>query len=148
MNREIENLAEMKAFAEEVAGQIGERALILLDGPMGAGKTQFTQFLLEALGGEGGQSPSFAIHNSYEVPRGSIEHFDLFRLKSEDDLESTGFWDFFRAKQGIIVIEWASKLEELGLRAALPRSWPCLRIAIAPLVPTLGPTARRVTYEI
>lgn len=123
---------EMKAFAVRVAASLGSRALILLDGPMGAGKTQFTRFLIEALGGEEGQSPSFAIHHSHEIRRGSLEHLDLFRLKNEDDLESTGFWDFFRVREGVIVVEWSSRLAEFGLQRRLPRTWPRFILSIAP----------------
>jgi tRNA threonylcarbamoyladenosine biosynthesis protein TsaE len=108
----------------------GPRHIVLLDGPMGAGKTQFTRFFMKALGSNETVSPSFAIHNSYETPVGTVEHFDLYRLENEDDLESTGFWDYFLNRKGIIVIEWASRLREAGLEAALPRTWPKIWIAI------------------
>lgn len=128
----IQSLQEMKSLVERLASRLGPRALILLDGPMGAGKTQVTQFLVAALGGDEGASPSFAIHHSYATARGSIEHFDLFRLRNEDDLESTGFWDFFRARNGIVVIEWASRLEEFGLTKQVPVQWPRWQISIEP----------------
>jgi tRNA threonylcarbamoyladenosine biosynthesis protein TsaE len=119
----IQSLEEMRAFAQECAANLPSRALLLLDGPMGAGKTQFSKFLVEALGSSETVSPSFAIHNSYAGRDRTIEHFDLFRLESEEDLESTGFWDFFRAKEGLVIIEWSEKLDDFGLRQQLPRSW-------------------------
>lgn len=140
----VHNLDEMKALVARLSARLGQRALILLDGPMGAGKTQVTQFLVEALGGQGSASPSFAIHHSYETPRGPVEHFDLFRLKNEDDLESTGFWDFFRASQGVIVIEWFARLKEFGLEKQLPRTWPRIEITI---VPGAGETERTVKIQ-
>lgn len=132
MTREIASLDEMKLFAVEIAARLGLRALILLDGPMGAGKTQFTQFLVEALGGRETRSPSFAIHHSYPTKRGYLEHFDLFRLTSEDDLESTGFWDFFSKREGVIVIEWFARLSELGLERHLPQTWSSMALIITP----------------
>ncbi len=121
--KSIQSLEEMRAFAKACAASLPSRALLLLDGPMGAGKTQFTKFLVEALGSSETVSPSFAIHNSYVGRNRTIEHFDLFRLESEEDLESTGFWDFFRAKEGLVIIEWSAKLNEFGLYRQLPRSW-------------------------
>lgn len=133
--REIASLPEMKRLARELAETIKNgarrRLLLLLDGPMGAGKTQFTRFLVEELGSSETASPSFAIHHSYlgenKLP---IEHFDLFRLEDLDDLESTGFWDFFRSREAIVIVEWAERLTEFGLVDQLPLTgvWPRMRL--------------------
>jgi len=57
------------------------------------------------------QSPSFAIHLRYENPQGRcMDHLDLYRLKDDDDLESSGFWDIFAQKQSLVIIEWAQRL--------------------------------------
>ncbi len=122
MNRQIGSLDDLRTFASEIAAEGGDRLLVLLDGPMGAGKTQFTKFFLEAIGSSDTVSPSFALHNSYETARGDVHHLDLFRLENADDLESTGFWDLFETDAWVIV-EWAEKLDEFGLRESLPRSW-------------------------
>jgi len=74
------------------------------------------------LGGHETASPSFAIHNSYEVARGTVEHFDLFRIENVNDLESTGFWDVFDVKS-CVVVEWAERLKEFGVANQLPRAW-------------------------
>lgn len=130
--REIRNLEAMRDFAREVVLEAAHsrRLLILLDGEMGAGKTQFTRYLIEEMGSDEACSPSFAIHNSYQTSRGPVEHMDLYRLENEDDLESTGFWDFFLAGEGLVIIEWAGRLREMGLEGALPRTWPKLEIKI------------------
>ena len=122
MKRTITSLEDLRQFASEIASEGGDRLLVLLDGPMGAGKTQFTKLLLEAIGSSETVSPSFALHNSYETARGDVHHLDLFRLESADDLESTGFWDLF-ATDTWVIVEWSEKLDEFGLREALPRSW-------------------------
>lgn len=128
--RRIANLDALRSFAQEVSREPSARLLILLDGPMGAGKTQFTKFVLESLGSSETVSPSFAIHNSYETTRGVVHHLDLFRLENADDLESTGFWDLFEAAESWIIIEWAEKLEDFGLRDQLPKSWKQMRLRI------------------
>lgn len=92
--------------------------LLLLNGEMGSGKTTFTTVLAEQLGATDAASPSFAIHSRYEGPRGTIEHFDLDRLKSEEELESIGFWDLLSEAsldpRRFVVIEWAQRLGEFG----------------------------------
>jgi tRNA threonylcarbamoyladenosine biosynthesis protein TsaE len=92
--------------------------LLLLKGAMGSGKTTFTTVLAEQLGAPDAASPSFAIHSRYEGPRGTIDHFDLDRLKSAEELESIGFWDLISEashdSRRFVVIEWASRLDEFG----------------------------------
>lgn len=125
---EIFSLSEMRNLAGAIARSLGPRVLLILNGPMGAGKTQFTRFLMEELGSDETCSPSFAIHNSYSSSRGAIEHLDLFRLESEEDLESTGFWDFFLEPKGVVIVEWGSRLEEMGLGSSLPMTWPRIEL--------------------
>lgn len=162
----INSLSEMRDFAKKSALTYmvsGGRLLVLLDGPMGVGKTQFTQFFVEELQSNSSnrsnlsknlrasnsigstdseypesevRSPTFAIHNSYSIDQVTVDHFDLFRLKSEDDLESTGFWDFFQNKNGIIVIEWSEKLADFGISENFAQSWTHLKIKFEALDPT------------
>ncbi|MCM2280935.1 MAG: tRNA (adenosine(37)-N6)-threonylcarbamoyltransferase complex ATPase subunit type 1 TsaE [Bdellovibrionaceae bacterium] len=106
----IKTLEELRAFARDLIPRLTTRQVLLLDGPMGTGKTQLVRFLLEELGSDETASPSFAIHNEYETTRGRVDHIDLYRLESEDELESTGFWDLFSAPDGLIIIEWADRL--------------------------------------
>lgn len=126
----INNLSELRSYAASLAARLGPRQILCLDGPMGAGKTQLTRFLLEELGSAEATSPSFAIHNEYTTSRGRVDHIDLFRLENEDELESTGFWDLFASSTGLIIIEWAERLPEAGL----PVSWKktTLRLCIEP----------------
>lgn len=133
---QVFNLEATRELAREIAREFlafgaKGRLLLLLDGPMGAGKTELTRELLRALGSQETCSPSFAIHNSYragdETP---VEHFDLFRLESADDLESTGFWDCFDSSRSLIIIEWASRLNEFGLQKQLPLTWPRISLTI------------------
>jgi tRNA threonylcarbamoyl adenosine modification protein YjeE len=92
--------------------------LLLLSGEMGAGKTTFTVLLAEQLGALEAASPSFALHARYDGPRGTVDHFDLDRLKSAEELESIGFWDLIAEAsldgRRFVVIEWADRLNEFG----------------------------------
>ncbi|MES2965906.1 MAG: tRNA (adenosine(37)-N6)-threonylcarbamoyltransferase complex ATPase subunit type 1 TsaE [Bdellovibrionota bacterium] len=118
----VRSLDELRAFAFDIAKDIEPGTILLLEGEMGSGKTQFTTYLVEALGGNETASPSFAIHNSYAVARGTVEHFDLFRVDDVDDLESTGFWDVFEI-ESCVVIEWSERLAGFGVMHQLPHTW-------------------------
>ena len=134
MKFDVKNLAEMQTLARDMATQITKskdmRILILLEGPMGAGKTQFTRYFIEALGSTETASPSFAIHHRYQTRKGNVDHFDLFRLENEEDLESTGFWDLFLDSNGLMIVEWADRLNDLGLQEQLPKQWRKIKVSI------------------
>ncbi len=112
MKVNVSDLEKLNLFVQSFCQNLGDRHIVLLEGPLGAGKTQFVQFLVQHYQGEAINSPSFAIHNSYESQRGDIDHIDLYRLESPDDIESTGFWDLFEKEKGLICIEWANYLNE------------------------------------
>lgn len=107
----IRNLTELKEFWSLRVPLFKDRCILLLSGDVGAGKTTSVQMIAEMLGMKGVQSPSFAIHLQYENSQGkTMDHVDLYRLKDEDDLESSGFWDLFSQQNSLIVIEWADRL--------------------------------------
>ncbi len=112
----VHNLFEFESWVTKIAQDFSKRQLIRLCGPMGAGKTQFVTSLVRCFGGDEVSSPTFSIHNHYLTSKGSIEHIDLYRIKDDEDLESTGFWDLFSSSEGIVIVEWADRLE--------PSVWP------------------------
>jgi tRNA threonylcarbamoyladenosine biosynthesis protein TsaE len=98
-----------------------------MSGEVGAGKTTSVQFIAEMLGMRDVQSPSFAIHLRYENAQGrSLDHLDLYRLKDDDDLESSGFWDLFAQQNSLIIIEWADRLNT----EYLPMNWQKIKITL------------------
>lgn len=110
--RTVRNLIELKEFWVEFLPHLSNRCILLMSGEVGAGKTTSVQMIAELLGMKDVQSPSFAIHLRYENTQGkSLDHVDLYRLKDDDDLESSGFWDLFAQKESLIIIEWANRLD-------------------------------------
>lgn len=103
--------SQLTDCAKQLIQLLKPKSLILLDGPMASGKTTFVSELVSLLGGNDVTSPTYSIHQSYTYKNGEIDHIDLYRLKSDEDLESTGFWDLFEKKKGIIIVEWASRLD-------------------------------------
>lgn len=87
-------------------------AVLCLEGEMGAGKTAFTRGALRALGYTGDvSSPTFALCHRYNaaVP---VLHYDLYRLRDEDDLYSIGFYDDIESG-ACVFIEWSAMARDV-----------------------------------
>lgn len=86
--------------------------IIAYKGNLGAGKTTFTRGLAIGLGlGDNVTSPTFALVNEYCGNNINMYHFDMYRIESEGDLESSGFYDYDFA-DNIAVIEWSENISE------------------------------------
>ena len=80
--------------------------IILFHGTMGVGKTTLIKALVKALGSNDDvQSPTYAIVNEYQGIKGSIYHFDLYRIGDLEELYNFGFEDYLNDDQWIL-IEW------------------------------------------
>lgn len=125
--RTVRNLIELKEFWTELVPHLNKRCILLMSGEVGAGKTTSVQMIAEILGMKDVQSPSFAIHLRYENSQGkSLDHVDLYRLKDDDDLESSGFWDLFSQQDSLVVVEWANRLDF----DFLPLNWQRIEVRL------------------
>ena len=80
--------------------------VILLTGEMGAGKTTFTSQLVRSFDKSlNPNSPTFNLMNEYKTSEFSIFHFDLYRLKSSEEVDNLGFEEIW-GKQGLSIVEW------------------------------------------
>lgn len=97
------SLEETQKIAIKFAESLKSGDIVLLRGDLGAGKTQFTKGIAKGLGIEDVvPSPTFTIMNSFG---GKLFHFDLYRLKSFDELLAVGAEEFLYS-DGISVLEW------------------------------------------
>jgi tRNA threonylcarbamoyl adenosine modification protein YjeE len=104
----LPDLAATKALAELIAPLLVKGDVIALSGDLGTGKTEFARALLVALGIEGEvPSPTFTIVQAYDVFSLHVSHFDLYRLKSANELDELG-WDDALA-DGVALIEWPER---------------------------------------
>jgi tRNA threonylcarbamoyl adenosine modification protein YjeE len=102
----------MANFAKELAINSKSGDVICLQGTLGAGKTFFARHFINALQKEKTEilSPTFNLVYSYETTKGEVSHFDLYRLKSAEELENIGFFDSL--ENGICLIEWPEIAEK------------------------------------
>ena len=132
----VDNLEQTAAFARQVALTLTPGDMIALFGGMGMGKTTFVAALCRALGFKGEvSSPTFALVHEYEGGRLPVYHFDMFRVKSWDDLYSTGFFEYLE-RPGVVVAEWSENIE-----TALPDGYISIEIC-----PGKGETAREFKW--
>ena len=111
------------SIAEKISADPSLPRFIALYGDLGVGKTAFVRGLAGVLSPRSAvRSPTFALVNEYRGGSLPIFHFDMYRIESEDELESIGFYDYL--DRGLCVVEWS---ENIGY--ALPESY--LKIEIS-----------------
>lgn len=108
----VKNIEETYALAKQIASTLKGGEVILLSGDLGAGKTTFTKGLAKALGiDDEVTSPTFTILNVYEDGRLKLNHLDMYRVESADELAELGIEDCFD-DDSVTVIEW-NKFEHI-----------------------------------
>jgi tRNA threonylcarbamoyladenosine biosynthesis protein TsaE len=111
--------AATEALAVRLAALARRGDAILLEGPLGAGKSTFARAFLRAASGDPAlevPSPTFTLVQGYELPAGPAFHFDLWRLDGPADLGELG-WD--EAREGVVLVEWPDRLGALRPEDAL-----------------------------
>lgn len=104
--------AETRQLAATLAPLLMPGDVVMLEGDLGAGKTHFVQGVAAGLGIEGDvTSPTFNILITYTNGSLELNHFDLYRLDSADQLEDIGYWDAVEG-DGASFIEWGDKFPD------------------------------------
>lgn len=107
----LPDLAATGRLAARLAALARPGDAILLEGPLGAGKSEFARAFLRAATGDPAlevPSPSFTLVQSYDLPGGvEAHHFDLYRLAGPEEVAELG-WE--EARRGIVLVEWPERL--------------------------------------
>jgi tRNA threonylcarbamoyladenosine biosynthesis protein TsaE len=127
---------ETEAAAARLAAGLREGDLLLLVGPLGAGKTTFVRGLARGLGSPATvNSPTFQLVRIYPG-RLQLAHVDLYRLAASVELADLGLDELL--DQGAVAVEWGDRLGLSG-----PQPGRCGRVLIEPA----GPEVRRLRLE-
>lgn len=103
--------ADTIALANRIAPLLRAGDVVLLAGPIGAGKSFFARALIRARLGNPAEevpSPTFTVVQTYQADGVEIWHCDLYRLSSTQDVFELGLDDAFT--QAICLIEWPDRL--------------------------------------
>ncbi len=127
--------AETEAVGEKLGKALQPGAVIAYRGDLGAGKTAFTRGLARGLGcAEQVTSPTYTIVNEYLSGRMPLFHFDMYRLKSAEDLWDIG-WEDYLDRGGVCAVEWSENVSD------------AMEDAITVTIEKTGEDARTITIE-
>ncbi len=127
--------AETEAVGAALGKALQPGTILAYRGDLGAGKTAFTRGLARGLGcTELVTSPTYTIVNEYLGGRLPLFHFDMYRLRSSDDLWDIG-WEDYLDRGGICAVEWSENVED------------AMEGAIYVTIEKLGEDTRRITIE-
>ena len=106
----ISSKKKLEEFANNCITELKQGDILFLFGEMGVGKTTFVKFLINNLQLKFKEkltevtSPTFNIMNEYNIKDLSIKHYDLYRLKSSNELQDLNI--FNEDNKSILLIEW------------------------------------------
>ena len=127
--------AETEAVGEALAKTLRPGTVLAFRGDLGAGKTAFTRGLGRGLGcTERVTSPTYTIVNEYTSGRLPLFHFDMYRLRSSEDLFDIG-WEDYLERGGVCAVEWSENVAD------------ALDGAIWITIEKTGDDSRRITIE-
>ena len=127
-----------RALARTLESRSGS-AFVAMYGDLGVGKTAFVRGFCSHFGSARVKSPTFSIVNEYRFERTSVFHFDMYRITDDEDLYSTGFYEYF-SRDGYMLAEWCENIPY-----AIPEDAYILRIE---KVSPDAPDKRRITIEM
>ena len=126
---------ETEALGAALGRILPAGTVVAYEGGLGAGKTAFTRGLARGLGcREPVTSPTYTIVNEYLSGRLPLFHFDMYRLRSSDDLWDIG-WEDYLERGGVCAVEWSENAADAMAGAVTVR------------IEKTGEESRRITLE-
>ena len=107
------------AFGQELAALLAPGDIVSLEGELGAGKSALARATIRALAGDPElevPSPTFALVQPYDTPRGPVLHADLYRLSDAAEADELGLLD---NADGVVLVEWAERASHVADAATI-----------------------------
>ena len=110
------NLSQINVISKKVLLNLSKTDCIFLFGELGSGKTTFARSLINQLQEKNKvnktqvPSPTFNLLYEYEIKSLKVMHYDLYRLKTNKEIEQLGIFE--DSKNIISVIEWPEKMKK------------------------------------
>jgi tRNA threonylcarbamoyladenosine biosynthesis protein TsaE len=103
--RVVRSADDMRRLGRDLARALHQGDVLVLAGPVGAGKTTLTQGIAAGLGvTDQVTSPTFVIAREYQAPKARLVHVDAYRVGSSLELDDLDL----QTHDAIVVIEWGS----------------------------------------
>ena len=129
------NEQETEELGARLARTLSPGAVVAYQGGLGMGKTAFTRGLARGLGcGDMVTSPTYTIVNEYTSGRIPLFHFDMYRLRSSEDLFDIG-WEDYLDRGGVCAVEWSENVAD------------AMEDAVFVTIEKTGDETRRITIE-
>ena len=113
---DISSEKKLEELANKILKKLKSKDLVFLYGEMGVGKTTFIKYLINGFQKKNKlkqtevTSPTFNLLNEYQINQVKINHYDLFRLKSVEELKNLGL--FTESIDTITLIEWPELIKK------------------------------------
>ena len=107
---DVNSPEETIALGKEIGSRLKGGDIIAYSGGLGAGKTTMTRGISMGLNlGDEVTSPTFSLVNEYAGEKLTLYHFDMYRITSSEDLETTGFYDYMD-DNSVLAVEWSENI--------------------------------------
>ncbi len=136
----VQNEKETADLAARLATFLKIGDIVTLNGTLGAGKTAFARALIRALIGADIDvpSPTFNLLLTYDTPSGAVFHYDFYRLEDPEEVWELDIEEAY--EEGITLIEWVEKLEDLAPENVLD-------ICLSPPDGAADPLVRHISFS-
>lgn len=109
LERSASTVEAMEALGSQLGSGLHPGLVLFFHGELGAGKTTLIRGILRGLGYNGAvKSPTYTLVEPYSFAALTVNHFDLYRLKSPEELEFLGIRDYLEGNN-LCLIEWAER---------------------------------------
>ncbi len=115
---DVREIDDWNRVIEALLPRIKPGIILTLSGPLGAGKTTFTQVLVKTLGSKQiPKSPTFALLNQYTISKNGtgikrVLHVDAYRLEQEEDMRVLNLDEELQEPGTLVVMEWPEQVPE------------------------------------